>query len=317
MRQKQKNIRLLILLVVLIAVSVSLWFINKPVKREKIQLAKLNLPDTSQIASIEMKKDGKAILLTETDSAWLVNGKFEADPGIIQALMNILEQVETRRTAAENEVETLSERLVNEGVLVRLLNKSDQVLKAFWAGGNANQTQSYFMPESKDEVFIVALPGNEGYVSGIFEIPEIDWKNRLIVSADWQTLDKISYTFPKNPEASFTIKNNTGLPEVINSPRMDSTVVFNLLDEYRYLQADNFLTEEEIMKLDNIESTGAFLRVEVFNKNREPVTIDFYENDSDSAFWLARVDKREWVRFSKKRLRNIIRPRRAVVGQNS
>ena len=108
-----------------------------------------------------------------------------------------------------------------------------------------------------------------------FEIPEIDWKNRLIVSADWQTLDKISYTFPKNPEASFTIKNNTGLPEVINSPRMDSTVVFNLLDEYRYLQADNFLTEEEIMKLDNIESTGAFLRVEVFNKNREPVTIDF------------------------------------------
>ena len=86
-------------------------------------MAKLNLPDTSQIASIEMKKDGKAILLTETDSAWLVNGKFEADPGIIQALMNILEQVETRRTAAENEVETLSERLVNEGVLVRLLNK--------------------------------------------------------------------------------------------------------------------------------------------------------------------------------------------------
>lgn len=316
MNQKGKNIRLLVTLIILIAISVSVHFWNQPKKKSDHQLVQLNMPDTSAIGKIELiSPEFENVIQKQEGGTWFVNNNFEADPGIVQVLLSVISSVEVVRKVADNEIEDLKNSLINNGTKVILKTSTGEVLTEFWTDGKESELQSYIMPQSQNAIYIVEIPGYESYVSGIFKIPTIDWRKRLIVATNWQTLETITYDFTRRPQESFTIKNNTGIPEILNSQQMDSAYVFNLLDQYQYLQADNFLTAEEIINIAGLEKQPPFLQVTVNMREKEPVVINFYDDTNNSAFWVAHINNNAWVRFSKKRLRSLILPKSMLTGK--
>ncbi len=301
----KKNVTLSILLGILILISVLLGVTNNT-RRSTISDSDLfAVNDTSLINKIIIEGKDIQNSLVRHNGMWTINQRHPADPYIIQVFLIVCNQVEISRGVAKVQREEIIKSLKNEGYLVTLYHDND-VIKTYYAGGNANKTISYMMEANARTPFIVNLPGRDTYLSGIYEISENDWRDRMVFSSSWRTLQELKMSYPGHPEYDFTITSDMNFPEVTGIQQPDTARLIDFLDRFMYFQTDKYLSGSESKKYDSLSNTSpeALLTIKDAMDSRSGI-IEFFPVLKGDNVMLGRKDSTQLMLFEFRRIKDI------------
>jgi hypothetical protein len=226
----------------------------------------------SQKDTIEVAFDG---------ARWKVNSK-PADPDMIQVLMATLAQAEPRKPAAKMERDSIARAITQQGVRVTL-NAGPQTLLSFFAGGNRQKTQAYFMRTDETIPYAVIIPGYRVYVSGIFEAEETDWLHRRIFDFNWRNFKSLNAGFP-NPADDFEVSFD-GKIFSITGLKTDTARLNTFLDQVSLLEASRLVMSKTLR--DSLASVQPALRLQVATLAGEVIPLFlFVRPGSDTAYGL-------------------------------
>jgi len=306
MTQANKNKILLIILIMLIAVSALLHFNMESVKSNTIDNAgKFSVADTSAIQKIIMQSSLATNVLEKTNGHWTINENRDADPNIVRVLLAVMKQVSISRSVAKDQMNETKKDLLEEGIRVELYDELG-LKKRIYVKGNATKTISLFMDEEDDIPYIVVLPGYDNYVAGIFEIPQLDWRKRLIFNSTWRSLRKLEMLYPAKPKNSFEIRFDLDFFSITGIENLDTASMMNFVEEFQYFQADRFIEPKSGSSYYKLLETEpiAYLSVEDID-DRKNNRIMFYNRLQGDQMIMGKLDNGEIALFNYKRIRKI------------
>ncbi len=207
-----------------------------------------NLREVDQVV---MKSPSGEVDLKFVENRWRVNGSFPADRNLIEVLFATLQQVEVKRPVARSMNDSIATHLRDNGVLVSLRD-DDQPELEFFAGGNPARTLAYFVEKNGSTPHVVVIPGYRVYVSGIFELPAIQWREKLIFDINWTNFRDLAAEF-RNPQGNFVVELNKNTAVIKGVAEPDTARLNTFLDDLSLLTVDQYV--ETTSSLDSLAGT--------------------------------------------------------------
>ena len=242
--QETRNKRQLILLAILVVATLLVFWWAQPENRVPVAQDVFQVPDLKSISKIELASGGNAVTLSFNGAHWMVNGS-NADGNMINVLFATLQQARPRRMVAHATRDSIYSLLEKRGVGVRLY-EGDVLVKTFIAGGNRSKTQAFFADPATKDVFVMAIPGYRVYVSGIFEMNERGWWDKLVFGFNWASFKSLKAEFPGNPADNFSVERKQGQFGVEGLVQTDTARLNTYLDNVSLLTVDEYLPEPEL-----------------------------------------------------------------------
>ena len=292
--QQNKNIKLLILWIILVVITtiVALYrpSVNKlDIDKEYFALKeKVNNLDritiTNSSADISLQKEGRK---------WSLNNEYTADPTKINDLLGVLSEVSVRRKAAANIQEKLkSSKSVHYAVS---LFSSGALIQSFEVAENDQGTLTYFID---DIVYVVNIPGYNYHIADIFALPPSEWRSPYVFASNWTTLDKMQISYSQRQEDNFEIiYDNLGyiIPSV--SP-LDTAAMYEYMQQISFLQVQSYLPS-----VDSI-TRPSDLNIIIKDVGDQQMILDFYIYKSET---LGLINNREWAIFDQNQVNSLLK----------
>jgi archaellum component FlaG (FlaF/FlaG flagellin family) len=276
MNQKKQNIRLLVILGLLVICSVILGLTRENRKSTFENKYAFALQDTSRVDQISINSNKGDIILKKTNGTWMLNDHFKAEPNMVKILLSILKDSEAVRNVPKSQKETIAEYVKNNGQLVSIFSEGKNI-NSFYVAGNNNKTVSYMMSVDGNSPMVVNIPGYESYVAGIFEIPVNDWRDRVILSTNWRTLQKLNLHYSQYPNYDLNIKFDFNFLNIDGVNELDTARMMAFIDEFNSLQADRYIDKNQIPKYDSLIQTPSTVTLTIEDINADnSKTIDFF-----------------------------------------
>jgi hypothetical protein len=304
MDQQKKNIRLLLSLVVLIALSAMVyWFQHREVS--VVDKNKFRAADLATIDQVELTTGDAVVTLTLDGARWKVNGRL-ADRDMIDVLFATLQQAEPKRAVSASQMDSVAHWLTRSGVQVKLMREG-QVEQTFIAGGNRSKTQAYFRNPADDEIYLVAIPGYRVYASGIFELPETGWLDKYVFNFNWRNFQDLSVSFPGQEQENFEVRFIDGL-FTIPSMDTDTTRLNNFLDAVSLVTVDAFMARPT-PPTDSLLQTTPYVVITVRDVGSHEYRLELFPPMKGTAEILGRINGQQAAWFSLPKARELTRPR--------
>ena len=274
---------------------------------------KFSVSDTAGINQITISSNKFTNVLSKGSGSWKVNETYFLDPSMHKVLMSVLNQVRVKRTVPKTDLESISEDILNNGYKIEIKSSSEPN-RIFYAGGNGISL-SYFMDEDKIP-YIVHLPGYESYVTGIFEVAENDWRDRLIFETSWLGIKSLDLTYPGNESDNISIKAENNLYRVAGVTRLDTAGLMGFLDKISYFYTDQFIDGGQVKAYDSLKKTKPFARLEVNSLGmKDPVNIIFYNQLPGDNVIMGLLQGQQMCLFSSVRLSSIFITRKDLIAK--
>jgi len=302
-----KNHKLILILLLLIVTSLALSFSGGKTSSTRFRIDTFSLADTSAIQSITIMNDELVKLEKSAAGNWVVNDQFDVDPSLKRVLLAVLNQVSVKRPVAQIQNEEITASLKN-GTRVQIALEDRNL--AFYAGGSPERTQSYFLEEGSDQPYVVEIPGYRNYISGIFELKELQWKDRKIFNTHWRSLQSLQVDYPGNSEISFRIFFNREFFEIEGISAIDTTALMTYLAPFEYFETNEFIQSGFSSRYDSLLKTEpiAIITIEDINKSRSQQLTLFSKPDDDN-FVLGLNKDGEMSLFDFRRIRQLLAKR--------
>ncbi len=306
--QKRKNIRLLIIFLLLLAWTLIFINLRESGKRISVDENKFAVMDTASIEKIIIhKSSAEEIILEKKTGQWRVNDFYNLDPSMKTVLMAVLNQVRVKRSVPKNMIQSISFDLDQHGALIDIM-MDDGTTKNFIAGGNGFSI-SYFKYPGEDPL-IVYLPGYESYVSGIFDVTVNDWRDRLIFQTSWLGLKELSIVYPDRPDDNVVIKPENNLYSIENISDLDTVALMNYIDEMSYFYTDQFVSPGQIPVYDSLMGTIPEVLFSVNAIGLENIVrIRFYPLLPGENVRLGVINEKDMCLFAEQRIRYAFKKR--------
>ncbi len=306
MSQKHKNITLFVILGILVLSSIILELTSETQINTNENKEIFSIQDTSKIDLISIKSKDYEILLKKKDAIWTVNEKYKAEQNIVKVLLSILKDVEGVRNVPKTNEKDISQYMLDKGYLIEI-SGNGKMINSFYSSGNANKTVSYMMPSEMRAPMIVNIPGYESYVAGIFEIPANDWRDRVILSTNWRTLQKMEINYSEYPDYNLNIKFDFTFLNIEGITNLDTTRMMAFIDEFNFLQADRFLDKGRNARYDSLLQTPPTVSMTIEDiDSRNSKSIDFFpliKNDQMMLGYIKEDD--QMALFETQRIQNL------------
>jgi hypothetical protein len=301
MRQRQKNIRLTGILIVLVIVTSLVWIFGG--KRNTLDVPR-DLFSYTETESIDEAIIGEDTLSFD-GNYWMVNGDFKADPQRVEVFFAIAKQVQVRRQASQSQMDSLNERMSREGVNVRLFQEGELV-KQYQVWNNPSRGMTWMRIE--DTPYLVEIPGYRSYLGGIFELDENSWRYPIIYDINWQNLQGVSVNYPEKEEASFDISYSKGFYGINSLPQTDSLKVTDFLDNLSLLYVNDYLFQREMESYDSLLDTQQ-ANIIVRDVGQNAYVLDIYEKVPGRDEILIRIDSSQYGLADYQRVKTLLKPR--------
>ena len=306
MEQRKRNIRLAGVLVLLVAASLVLHLIPGERKSSLKNVALFQLQDTAAVNKIEIKSKTFDHTLVKSNGQWTINSRYIADPSIMHVLLTVMTKVEITRPIPKSEEAEMEERFADSGIEVHFYNGEERI-HSLEAGSNRTKTISVFK-SSEGGYYVVNFPGYDSYVTGIFEITEIDWRDRLLLSATPGNLQKLTVAYPEGEMRGFEVVVKGNFPLIEDMTALDTTKLMDYLDQFQYFQADNFIQKGSNQKYDSLAGTQPYSQFTFENLiGHERHSLTFFPRIPGDNYIMAIVNEEDTVIFSHRRVAGIFR----------
>lgn len=305
--QERRNKRLAIILVTLCCITAAIYFVGRAdgsVEVDKNLFSDYDLQGIDQI-NLESKED--TVVLKFNGSKWLVNEQFNADASMIEVLFATLQQVEPKRPVPSSVRDSVSQALRQRGVKVSLF--SSGVKEAgFYAGGNAKKTETFFCHEQTDETpYIMTIPGYRVYVSGIFELPERDWKDKLVFGFNWRNFESLEARFPDLPGQGFKVSLQDNYFGIEGMESVDTTKLNDFLDDVSLLTTLEFVNKPFFD--DSLSKPSPSMIITVKDIGRRAYTLELFDRSDKEQTITGVINGKQWAVFAPQRVEDISRKR--------
>jgi len=224
-----------------------------------------SVSDTANIQSIVIN-DGEIEILRNAQNSWKVNNKYGLDPSLRTVLLAVLNQVTIRRSVSRIQREEIATALKSS---TRIIVTTGDNNISFYAGGNSARTQSYFMLEDSDQPYFVEIPGYRNYISGIFELSELQWRDRRLFNTHWRSLQSLKVSYPGNEGNDVHIYFEDEFFKIEGIEKMDTTALMTYLEPFEYFEANEFIAKGFSSSYDSLSKTKPLAVIELNEINRD------------------------------------------------
>ncbi|HTJ53580.1 MAG TPA: hypothetical protein VL443_29200 [Cyclobacteriaceae bacterium] len=259
--QEKKNIRLLISLVILIALTGLVYWLSLEKSTIEIDKTIFRVDDFKTIDEVTFNSKGNTVTLKFDGTRWRVNDLYEADRHLVDVLFATLQQAEPKRPVAASIKDSISNEILNNGVKVSL-KASGKDLKVFYAGGNLSKTQAYFL-DGKDAPYIMVIPGYRVYASGILELDENGWRDKRVFNFSWRNFKEFTAQFPTQAKQNFRAAYFNNFFGVEGLAESDTIKLNAFMDGMMRLSADNFIKAGYSARYDSLIKTNPAMIIEI------------------------------------------------------
>ncbi|MDZ7604061.1 MAG: hypothetical protein U5K79_00405 [Cyclobacteriaceae bacterium] len=305
MSLRKKNIRLLILLGAFISASLILAVMGNKSFSTVDNKEGFSVQDTSAVDKIIITSANGKVELNRENGAWKINGSYVAEQNMVRVLLAILKDVEAIRNVPKTSAPEVATMIRTSGNAVEI-HGNGGLLKSFYAAGNSNKTVSYMMETDSDAPVVVAIPGYENYVAGIFEIPANGWRNRTILNTNYRTLQELTVKYTQFPQYDVRIYNNVDFLNVEGVNRLDTIKMMNYIESFGPLEADRLTDKGAYPRYDSLLNTPFTVTISV--KDIQPKnsrTIDFFPLIANDPMMLGYVrEDDQMALFEARRIQN-------------
>lgn len=302
--QQKKNIRLIISLVILLGATGFAYWFNLDETTLKVDKTIFRVNDLKVVDKITFESTHGRVELKLNGVRWKVNDRFDADRNLVEVLFATLQQAEPKRPVASVLQDSISKKIKSEGVKVSLF-ASNNMIKSFYAGGNAAKTQAYFKTDEGDS-YIVVIPGYRVYTAGILELTENDWREKRIFNFNWRNFKDLSTVFPTEPNQNFKITFQDKYFGIVGLTQSDTTKLNNYLDAVSLLSADQFINQQVLKGYDSLMNTQPAMKIEVRDIADRMYNLTIYHHVKNSATVLGKTGD-DFVLFNFQKVAPIVR----------
>jgi hypothetical protein len=311
--QRNKNIILLIVFLSLIVWTIIYLNLENGETGISLDEDKFSIKDTTSISIINIIGNSISNTLEKHNTHWIVNGKYPMDPSMHKVLMSVLFQVKVKRTVPKNDLERIKNDIQKNGYVVEIIN-SDGHKNTFYAGGNGISL-SYFMSD-ENIPYVVHLPGYESYVTGIFEVQENDWRDRLVFQTSWLGIKSLKLTYFEDPGNNVLITAENDLYRISGVEHLDTAELMSFFDEISYFFTDRYINPGQIPSYDSLKSTKPFASMIVYSLGMmEPVTIDFYKQLPGENVMFGVLNNEQMCLFGTRRINEVFKRRKDFIAE--
>ena len=306
MEQRRKNITLIVILGLLIVCSLALALVKESGSGSLVDKTLFSIGDPAAVDRIEIQSKGSEVSLFKQDETWMLNDTLKAEQNLVTVLLSLLRDVEVTRRAPKASESSIRNQLLEDGFKVSVYGK-DELVQTFYAAGNDTKTVSYMMSSEDQQPYIMSIPGYGSYVAGIFEIPFNDWRDRLILSSTWRSLQMLDLQYAEFPQYSFKIQFNREFLEVADMKDVDTTRMMSYIEGFNYLQADRFIDAGQQPQYDSLLQTPSTVSIQIRDINKvSSKSLRFYPLLPNDPMMLAYVEEdQQMVLFETDRIQNL------------
>lgn len=302
--QQQRNKYLAISALVLLASTVTLFLTSREERSPEIDHSYFSLKDTEQLDMLTLQSPQDTVVLTFEGSRWRVNDRWDADIQMIKVLMATLQQVEPHHTVSSSVMDTVLRQLQRRGTRVVAMQNGIEKMN-FLAGGNLQKTESWFLKAGDASPYVVVIPGYRVYVSGIFQMEEVGWRNKRIFEFNWRNFKSLTASYPSEPKSGFTIEMRQRYFGIKEIPRVDTTKLNDYLDAVSLLVANRFVSGSA----DGLLPQRPAVRIEILDIANRTYTLEMFTPEKDAAEVYGRMADGQVVAFDRSAIYAIARQR--------
>jgi hypothetical protein len=304
--QEKKNKRLAILLIAMISVIVILAFVGRDDETFEVDKSLYKVADLKGIDRIVLKSARGTADLRFQGYRWKVNDSIDADRGLIEVLFATLQQAEPKRPVAESLKDSVSGAIRRNGVEVSLF-AGDTKENSFFAGGNDAKTQAIFVTGDGAQSHVMIIPGYRVYVSGIFEVPAVGWREKLIFNFNWQNFSRLEARY-KNPSGNFDVvmeKNMVSIPQVAEP---DTAKLNTYLDQVSLLMAEEYIEPNRVT--DSLSATTPVLELSIVDIANRAYRLSVFTSGNQ---FYGKTGEKNWFLLQENRIIPVLRPKEFFV----
>jgi len=307
MTQAKRNIRALIVLVMLLAAVIVAYWSGGTSNSMAIDKAIFRVDDLKSIDKVVLESKSGKVTLAYEGNRWRVNEKYPADRRMVDLLFATLQQAEPKRPVASVLKDSVSAALEENGVKVSLY-AGNAIVKIFFAGGNKQKTQAYFKKQNDALPYTMVIPGYRVYASGVFELDENEWRDKRVFNFNWRNFKNLKTTFPSDPKQNFEVAFMDQYFGVTGLPSIDTMKLNNYLDAVSLLQVDRYATSGNLAgKYDSLLKTPPFLVIVVKDVSDKEIRLSLYTAHGRDQDIPGRIGDDQVVFFRKQQLAQVIK----------
>jgi hypothetical protein len=298
--QSKKNIVLLSVWLGLVLLTILAYSYNpyerKSTSFEKDLFAVENANQT--ISRIELNGQGFENTLEKSGNLWSVNQEYLLDASMQQVFFKLLEQISIQRPIVGENSAKIKQNVLDSGVQVNIYG-NEGLVNSYTVGGDFQAMKSYFV--KGEDVYSVQLPGYQSYVAGIFEVPENDWRDRVVFDGIWQDMVSLKINRPNKETVEFKYEDRLLR---IQNQQADTAEVMNFVERFNYFFVDQFLPEDHIalQKKESFDKAGT-IEIEGLDKDKS-LKLELFRNPEFNAY-LVHIDGKEWAAIRNERMEKI------------
>ena len=229
-------------------------------------------------------RKGDNTTLVRKKGIWHYNGKYKANPNVIENLLDAIERIEMKFKPADAAIPGMVASLASNGLKVELYDEKNELLKAYYIGGaTPDERGTYMIMEGSDQPYVCYLPGWEGNLRFRFNLRGDQWRDKTVFDLQPEEIKSIKTIYPKQKNKSFSLiqeQNNYVLYPVSNFTKIPNGTILNKETARRYLAGFSRLIAESFEnnnpKKDSIRRNLPFCSIELEGQNGNIKHVNFY-----------------------------------------
>ncbi len=273
------------LLILIFLAVLATYFLSKPKTDSTITEAQkaFAIKDTSEIGEIQIdnKAFAKLKLSRAEDGWWHVNDKWLARPDKIDLILQTLYRIRADKPVANVAKEKITASM-KDATKIKIFDKEGNIMKSYlMSGSNSKRTGNHMRLADAEQIFLVKLPGFDGYFSPRFMPRLADWRLPRVFNYGPENIAELTVEYPDKPQDSFSIKREG---EEFNFNRLSSphpkdsevkqNVIRGYLKGYRNLNAEAF--ENEYEKQDSLKAAKPYIKVSLTDIHGQKADAEIY-----------------------------------------
>jgi len=255
------------------------------------------IKDTADVTKVFMADMfGEKVLLTKTSGGWTVDNRKPAAEDKIKDLLITMFAVRIAQPIAKNAQNSIIQMLAVSSIKVEVYEtkplfqlfghpflKKERLSKTYYLGdATQNNLGSYALLEGMSTPYIIYKPGFRGFITPLFSTSPIAWYSQRTFNTKLTQIKTASFIDKENVENSFFVEKSgprtftlfdSHKNELVNC---DTTLIINMLSEFRERYYEKFLPDMEQSLKDSIIQSNFFKSISVTDVNDKTTTIYLY-----------------------------------------